>query len=93
ALIDKKKGVKNETTKWLEFFKDYNFNLNHHPSKSNIVVDVLSKKPLYVYDCVWKHSGYRDLRDSNLVSKVTLKSMKLCMLNVTNDMMEKCRKC
>ncbi|RDX89088.1 hypothetical protein CR513_29232, partial [Mucuna pruriens] len=34
----------------------------------------------------------KDLRDSNLVCEVTLKSMKLGMLKVTNDLMEGSRK-
>ncbi|RDX65759.1 hypothetical protein CR513_55559, partial [Mucuna pruriens] len=27
---------------------DYNFNLSHHPSKVNVVVDALSRKPSYM---------------------------------------------
>ncbi|RDX80405.1 hypothetical protein CR513_39056, partial [Mucuna pruriens] len=42
-----KKKVENETTKWLEFLKDYNFDLSHHPCKDNIMVDTLSRKPSY----------------------------------------------
>ncbi|RDY06535.1 hypothetical protein CR513_09469, partial [Mucuna pruriens] len=57
--------------KWLEFLKDYTFNLSHHPGKANIVVNALSRK-----------SFYGHLRDSSLVYEVTLKSMKLDMLKI-----------
>ncbi|RDX67591.1 hypothetical protein CR513_53515, partial [Mucuna pruriens] len=72
--IPRCQGVEKETTKLLEFLKDYDFDLSHYPCKLNVVVNALSKKPLY-----WK-SGYRDLRDSSLLCEVTLKSMKLGML-------------
>ena len=33
---------------WLELIKDYNFSINYHPSKANVVADALS----------WKSSGF-----------------------------------
>lgn len=30
--------------KWLEFFKDYDFKLEYHPIKANVVADALSRK-------------------------------------------------
>jgi len=35
--------------RWLEFLKDYNFELIYHPSKANVVVDDLSRKSLQVF--------------------------------------------
>ena len=29
---------------WLELIKDYNFSINYHPSKANVVADALSRK-------------------------------------------------
>ncbi|RDX77113.1 hypothetical protein CR513_42818, partial [Mucuna pruriens] len=63
---------------WLEFLSHhpyYNFDLGHHPSKVNVVVNVLSGKSL----------------DSSLVCEVTLKNMKLGMLKVTGDLMKESR--
>ncbi|RDX99483.1 hypothetical protein CR513_17458, partial [Mucuna pruriens] len=57
---------------------DYNFNLSHHPSKVNVVVDALSRKPLYI--------------GSSFVCEITYKRMKLGLLKITSDMMEKSRK-
>ncbi|RDY05277.1 hypothetical protein CR513_10917, partial [Mucuna pruriens] len=46
-LFITKKGVDNEITKWLEFIKDYNFNLSDHLGKVNVVVDTLSSTLCY----------------------------------------------
>ncbi|MCI46994.1 hypothetical protein A2U01_0068235, partial [Trifolium medium] len=34
--------------RWLEFLKDYDFELNYHPGKANVVVDALSRKSLHM---------------------------------------------
>ena len=30
--------------RWMEFLEDYDFTLHYHPSKANVVADVLSRK-------------------------------------------------
>ena len=30
--------------RWMEYLEDYDFTLHYHPSKANVVVDVLSQK-------------------------------------------------
>ena len=32
--------------RWMEFLKDYEFELKYHPGKVNVVADTLSKKSL-----------------------------------------------
>ena len=34
--------------RWLDFLKDYDFNINYHPGKANIVTDALQK---YLQSC------------------------------------------
>jgi len=34
--------------RWLEFLKDYDFQLSYHPGKANMVADALSRKSLHM---------------------------------------------
>ena len=34
--------------RWLELLKDYDFSLNYHPGKANVVADALSRKTLHM---------------------------------------------
>lgn len=31
--------------RWLEFLKDYDFDLSYHPGKGNMVIDMLRRDP------------------------------------------------
>lgn len=33
---------------WLEFLKDYDFDLNYHPGKANVVADALNRKSFHM---------------------------------------------
>ena len=41
--------------RWLEFLKDYDFELSYHPGKANVVVDSLSRKSLHI-STLWLES-------------------------------------
>ena len=42
------KGLNMRQRRWMEFLKDYDFELKYHPGKANVVVDALSRKSLHV---------------------------------------------
>ena len=44
-LLDEELNIRQ--WRWMEFLKDYDFGLNYHPRKANIVVDALSWKSLH----------------------------------------------
>jgi len=39
--------------RWLEYLKDFNFQLSYHPGKGNAVVDALSRKTLHMSALCW----------------------------------------
>ena len=43
-----KKELNIRQKRWLEFLKFYDFNLNYHPGKANVVVDTLIGKSLHM---------------------------------------------
>ena len=48
-LFDQKE-LNMKQRRWMEFLKDYEFDLNYHPSKAKVVADALSRKSL---DASW----------------------------------------
>lgn len=46
-LFDKK-DLHMRKIRWLEFMKNYNFDLSYHPVKANVVVDAFSRKSLHM---------------------------------------------
>ncbi|KAK2374423.1 putative mitochondrial protein [Trifolium repens] len=53
--------------RWMEYLKDFDFNLNYHPGKANVVADALSRKTLYASELLMHQCGlYEKFRDLNL---------------------------
>ncbi|WJX13331.1 hypothetical protein P8452_03730 [Trifolium repens] len=75
--------------RWLEFLKDYDFELSCHPGKANVVVDALSRKSLHISSLMMREldliEGFRYL---SLVCETTPRSVKLGMLKLTNDFLD-----
>jgi len=42
------KALNMRQQRWLELLKDYDFRLNYHPGKANVVADALSRKTLHM---------------------------------------------
>ena len=71
--------------RWMEFLKDYDFELKYHPGKANVVADAFSRKSLHVSTMMIHQmellEKFRDLHldvsrcnDSISVYKVDLKN-------------------
>ena len=72
--------------RWLELLKDYDFGLNYHPGKANVVADALSRKSLHMSAMMVKELELiEEFRDLSLVCKMTPRSVKLGMLKIDND--------
>lgn len=75
--------------KWLEFLKDYDFGLNYHLSKVNVVAHALSYKSLHMSTLMSRELDLiEQFRDLSLVCKVTADSVKLGMLKLTSGFLE-----
>ncbi|GAU38281.1 hypothetical protein TSUD_119620 [Trifolium subterraneum] len=75
--------------RWIEFLKDYDFELSYHPGKANVVADALSRKTLHMSSLMAREMQLiEEFRDLSLVCHVTPYSVKLGMLKVTNNVLE-----
>ena len=71
--------------KWLEFHKDYDFELSYHPNKANIVIDSLSRKSLHISALMVKMLDLLEqFRDLSLACEFTPNSVRLGTLRITS---------
>jgi len=73
----------------LAFLKDYDFELNYHPSKAGMVADALSRKSLHMSALMVKELELiKQFRDLSLVSELTPSDVNLGMLKLTSNILE-----
>ena len=72
--------------KWIEFLKDFEFGLNYHLGKVNVIVDALNIKLLHVsWMMVKEVELIESFRDLNRGLSLTLCSLRLNHVKVTTD--------
>ena len=72
--------------RWIEFLKDYEFELNYHPGKANVMADALSRKSLSVSWMMIKEAELvESFLDLNLGISMTLQSIQLSQIKITSD--------
>jgi len=75
--------------RWLEYLKDFDFQLSYHPGKANVVVDALSRKTLHMFALMVKELDLiEQFRDLSLVSELTPDGVRLGMLKQTSNILE-----
>ena len=75
--------------RWLELLKDYDFDLNYHSGKANMVTDALIRKQLHVSMLMVRElEMIEQFRDMSLVCEETPDSVKLGMLKLTSGIIE-----
>ena len=78
--------------RWLEFLKDYDFGLNYHPGKANVVADALSRKSLHMSMMMVRELDLiEQFRDLSLICESTPKCVRLGMLKLTSGILEEIR--
>ena len=72
--------------RWLELLKDYDFCLNYHPGKANVVADALNRKTLHMSAMMVKELELLEqFRDLSLVCELSPQSVKLGMLKIDSE--------
>jgi len=78
--------------RWMEYLKDYDFELLYHPGKSNVVADTLSRKRVHVSAMMIKELELiEQLRDMNLGLRTGVDYIRCSMLRITNEFLDEVR--
>jgi hypothetical protein len=76
--------------RWMEFLKDYDFELRYRPGKANVVADALSRKSLHVSSMmIHELELLEKFRDLHLDVSLKPLSLNLTKLQIRNELREK----
>jgi len=74
--------------RWMEYLKDYDFELLYHIGKANVVADALSRKRMHISGMMVKELELIEkLRDMNLGMQLSEDCIKCGMLTLTSDVL------
>ena len=86
------KELNTHQRRWLEFLKDYDFELSYHPGKANVVADALSRKSLHVSALMVRDMDLLEqFRDLGIACEVTPNSVRLGTLRITSELLRDIR--
>jgi len=72
--------------RWIEFLKDYDFELLYHPGKANVVADALSRKTVHVAHLMIKEMELLEsFRDMKLQFELEPESIRCSTLTISSD--------
>jgi len=75
--------------RWLEYLKDFDFQLSYHPGKTNVVADALCRKTLHMSALMVKELELIEkFQDLSLVSELTPDGVRLGILKLTSNILE-----
>lgn len=78
--------------RWLKILKDYDFGLNYHHGKVNVVTDALSRKSLHMTTLMVRELDLiEQFRDLSLDCEVIASSVRLGMLKLISDFLNEIR--
>jgi len=73
---------------WMEYLKDYDFELLYHPGKANVVADALSLKRMHMSAMMVKELELIEkLGDMNLGIQLAEDSIRCSALTLTSDIL------
>src|ERR1044072_5567639 len=73
----------------MEYIKDYDFTLQYHPGKANVVADALSRKGMHVSIMMIEEMRMiEEFRDFSLKVEVTPGRLRFGMVTISNDLVE-----
>jgi len=77
---------------WMEYLKDYDFELLYHPGKANVVADALSRKRVHMSAMMMKELELIEkLQDMNLNLYTGVDHIRCNMLQITNEFLNEVR--
>src|ERR1044072_9162582 len=87
-LFDQK-DLNRRQRRWMEFLKDYEFTLQYHSGKANVVADALSRKAIHVFSLMIEEMELLEsLRDLSLNVDLAPGELRFGMVTVSSGLLE-----